>query len=109
MYIHRLDQQVLRGLDHRQARTVCSRDGLREVVQRGASPTWVVPCRAAHLRGLPRRVLGRPFIEPMVWFVSTLGHTFARRNLKAFTITETLDKLMAAAAMIGESSRPVNG
>ena len=39
----------------------------------------------------------------------TPGHTFALRSRKALAITETLDRLMAAAAMIGESSKPVNG
>ena len=36
-------------------------------------------------------------------------HSFARFNLNAFTITDTELKLIAAAAMMGESSSPKNG
>ena len=36
-------------------------------------------------------------------------HIFTRFNLSAFSITDTELKLIAAAAMMGESSRPKNG
>lgn len=39
------------------------------------------------------------------------GHdqTFALRSRKALTITETLDRLIAAAAIIGDNKMPVDG
>lgn len=41
--------------------------------------------------------------------VSSIGYTFALRRRSALPITETELKLIAAAAMIGLSNRPVNG
>ena len=49
-------------------------------------------------RELPQR--GEKFRGPQ---------TAARRSLRAFPITDTELKLMAAAAMTGESSSPKNG
>ena len=46
-------------------------------------------------------------IIPMV--LRSVGYIFTRFNLSAFNITETELKLIAAAAMMGESSRPKNG
>ncbi len=36
-------------------------------------------------------------------------HSFTRLNLNAFVITDTELKLIAAAAMIGDSNKPKNG
>ena len=36
-------------------------------------------------------------------------HSFTRLSLSAFVITDTELKLIAAAAMIGESNKPKNG
>ncbi len=36
-------------------------------------------------------------------------YTFAPRSRSALTMTETLDRLIAAAAIIGDSSSPVKG
>ena len=41
--------------------------------------------------------------------IEALSHSCARRNRSALNITETELKLIAAAAMIGESSRPKKG
>ncbi len=42
-------------------------------------------------------------------YARVLRYTCARRNLKALVTTETELKLMAAAAIIGLSSRPKTG
>ena len=45
----------------------------------------------------------------MGWQAAPTAHKFARHSRKALLITDTELKLMAAAAIIGESSRPKKG
>ena len=57
----------------------------------------------AHVTSIPR--LGyRPLLQ-----VTYLGHRFARRNRRAFPITETELNVIAALAIIGLSSNPNTG
>lgn len=58
------------------------------------------------------------FVDPGHWFpviarkagrVRRAPQSSRRRSRSAFEITETDDRLIAAAAIIGESSKPTNG
>ena len=65
-----------------------------------------------HLMMSVRRLFHQPLMvsreHAQVIFIRIL-HSFALLNLRAFVITDTELKLIAAAAMMGESSKPKNG
>jgi hypothetical protein len=69
--------------------------------------------KAARIRRRRQYVLVRQGAEDEVNTIigssADRNHSFTRLNRKAFVITDTELKLIAAAAMIGDSNKPKNG
>ena len=73
-----------------------------------ATPVIDMRCALIRAIGAPLHLTSVLRALTSTTFAETQGHTLARSR-NAFVMTDTDDKLIASAAIIGESSQPVIG